>query len=58
MWYSLRRFLYPLEMPIKDKIHTICREIYGADGVEYSELAETRIAVSTILTLHFASHLS
>jgi formyltetrahydrofolate synthetase len=37
------RFLYPLEMPLKTKIETICREIYGASGVEYSELAEHRL---------------
>lgn len=37
------RFLYPLEMSLRDKIHTVCSEIYGADGVEYSELAQERI---------------
>lgn len=37
------RFLYPLEYSLKTKIETICREIYGASGVEYSELAEHRI---------------
>ena len=37
-------FLYPLDWPIKKKIETIAREIYGADGVEYSEEAEERIA--------------
>ena len=36
-------FLYDLELPIKEKIETICKEIYGADGVEYSELAEKQI---------------
>ena len=39
------KFLYPLEMSLKDKIQTICKEIYGADGVEYSEQAEHRIEV-------------
>ncbi|ABG03734.1 Formate-tetrahydrofolate ligase [Rubrobacter xylanophilus DSM 9941] len=29
------RFLYPLEMPLKQKIETIAREVYGAEGVEY-----------------------
>ncbi|WP_054696932.1 formate--tetrahydrofolate ligase [Syntrophomonas palmitatica] len=33
-------FLYELEQPIKDKIEVICREIYGADGVEYTSEAE------------------
>lgn len=37
------RFLYPLDLPIKDKIEIIAREIYGADGVEYQPLAEQQI---------------
>ena len=37
------RFLYPLEMSIKEKIETICREIYGADGVDYLPEAEAKI---------------
>ena len=28
-------FLYPLEMSLKDKIHTIATRLYGAKGVEY-----------------------
>jgi methylenetetrahydrofolate dehydrogenase (NADP+)/methenyltetrahydrofolate cyclohydrolase/formyltetrahydrofolate synthetase len=40
-------FLYPLEMSLKGKIEKICKEIYGADGVEYSELAEQRLASFT-----------
>ena len=36
--------LYPLEMSLKEKIETICKEMYGADGVDYSDLAETRLA--------------
>lgn len=36
-------FLYPLEMTIKDKIETIAREIYRADGVDYSPEAEEQI---------------
>lgn len=43
------RFLYPLDVPIKQKIETIAREVYGADGVDYSELAEERIAEYTRL---------
>jgi formyltetrahydrofolate synthetase len=38
------QFLYPLEASIKEKIETIAREFYGADGVEYSEEAEEKIA--------------
>ncbi|MEA3326510.1 MAG: formate--tetrahydrofolate ligase [Chloroflexota bacterium] len=37
------KFLYPLDMPIKEKIETIAREIYGADGVDYSPEAELHI---------------
>lgn len=37
------RFLYPLDLPIKEKIEIIAREIYGADGVEYQPLAEQQI---------------
>jgi len=43
-------FLYPLEgTSIKDKIETICKEIYGADGVEFSEIAERKIKLYTKL---------
>jgi formyltetrahydrofolate synthetase len=41
------RFLYPLEWGIKEKIHTIATQVYGADGVEYSEAAEARIDTIT-----------
>jgi len=37
------KFLYPLELPIKEKIETICKEIYRADGVDYSPEAEAKI---------------
>jgi methylenetetrahydrofolate dehydrogenase (NADP+) / methenyltetrahydrofolate cyclohydrolase / formyltetrahydrofolate synthetase len=37
------KFLYPLEMSIKEKIETICTQIYGADGVDYSPEAERKI---------------
>ncbi|NLO90022.1 MAG: formate--tetrahydrofolate ligase [Clostridia bacterium] len=35
--------LYPLELPIKEKIEIIAREIYGADEVEYSPGALNQI---------------
>lgn len=41
--------LYPLELSIKEKIETICKEIYGADGVEYSPEAEAKIELYTKL---------
>lgn len=40
-------FLYPLDIPIKDKIERICLEIYGADGVDYEPLAESKIEAYT-----------
>ncbi len=43
------KFLYPLEFSIKQKIETICKEIYGADGVDYSPEAEAKIALYTRL---------
>jgi methylenetetrahydrofolate dehydrogenase (NADP+)/methenyltetrahydrofolate cyclohydrolase/formyltetrahydrofolate synthetase len=42
-------FLYPLEQSIKEKIETICTEIYGADGVDYSPEAEAKIELYTRL---------
>ncbi len=35
--------LYPLEMPVKEKIETIAKEIYGADGVDFSAAALKQI---------------
>jgi formyltetrahydrofolate synthetase len=42
-------FLYPLELSIKEKIETICKEIYGADGVDYLPEAEAKIELYTRL---------
>ena len=39
------KFLYPLEFSIKQKIETICKEIYGADGVDYTPEAEAKIVL-------------
>jgi formyltetrahydrofolate synthetase len=38
------RYLYDVNLPIKTKIETITREIYGAANVEYSLDAEKQIA--------------
>jgi methylenetetrahydrofolate dehydrogenase (NADP+)/methenyltetrahydrofolate cyclohydrolase/formyltetrahydrofolate synthetase len=38
------KFLYPLEWSIKQKIEHIAKEIYGADGVTYEQVAEQQIA--------------
>ena len=35
--------LYELDLPIKDKISKICKEIYGADGVTFSSSANKTI---------------
>ncbi|MGL1891536.1 MAG: formate--tetrahydrofolate ligase [Spirochaetaceae bacterium] len=37
------KFLYSLDLSIKEKIETLAREVYGADGVEYSADALTKI---------------
>jgi methylenetetrahydrofolate dehydrogenase (NADP+)/methenyltetrahydrofolate cyclohydrolase/formyltetrahydrofolate synthetase/formate--tetrahydrofolate ligase len=41
------RFLYDLDVPIKEKIETLAREVYNATGVEYSPEAEGKIAMYT-----------
>ncbi len=43
------RYLYELDAPIQQKIEIIAREIYGADGVDYSPEAEASIAAFTRL---------
>jgi formate--tetrahydrofolate ligase len=37
------RFLYPEEAPLKAKIETIARRVYGADGVEYDMQASRQL---------------
>lgn len=36
-------FLYDLDMPVYEKIETIAKEIYGADGVDYTKDAKNAI---------------
>jgi methylenetetrahydrofolate dehydrogenase (NADP+)/methenyltetrahydrofolate cyclohydrolase/formyltetrahydrofolate synthetase len=43
------RFLYDLNLSIKEKIEIICTQIYGADGVEYLPEAEQKIDLYTRL---------
>lgn len=38
------KFLYDVNLPIKDKVECISREIYGADGVDFSDIALQQIA--------------
>lgn len=40
-------FLYPLDLPIKEKIERIALEIYRADGVDYTPEAEAKIELYT-----------
>jgi len=41
------KFLYPLEMSIKDKILTIVQKMYGGSGVTYSPEAEKKVELYT-----------
>jgi formyltetrahydrofolate synthetase len=43
------KFLYPLDIPIKDKIETIAKEVYGADGVIFEAAAQAKIKLYTEL---------
>ncbi len=43
------KLLYPDDASIKEKIETIAREIYGADGVDYLPAAEAKIKLYTEL---------
>jgi formyltetrahydrofolate synthetase len=46
---SCFQFLYPLDIPIKQKIETIATRVYGAGGVDYQPAAEAKIALYTEL---------
>lgn len=37
------RFLYPLELPLAEKIETVAREIYGAEGVDFDPAARRQL---------------
>ncbi len=41
------KFLYPLDLAIKEKIETIATKIYGASGVDYLPAAEKQIKMYT-----------
>jgi len=41
------KFLYDLDLPIEEKIAIIGKEIYGADGIELSDLARQQIETYT-----------
>jgi formate--tetrahydrofolate ligase len=38
-------FLYPSEATLKEKIETVARQIYGADGVDYTPAASGQLAM-------------
>ena len=39
------RFLYPSEASLREKIETVARQIYGADGVDYTPAASGQLAM-------------
>jgi formate--tetrahydrofolate ligase len=45
-------FLYPVDLPIKDKIAAIATQVYGAADVEYSEESEAKIETFTQMGYH------
>lgn len=59
------KFLYELDMPLRERIALIAREIYGADGVSYSDKAlakaealEADPAAASLGTCMVKTHLS
>ncbi|MBU1753228.1 formate--tetrahydrofolate ligase, partial [bacterium] len=36
------KYLYPLEMPLRERVNLIAKEIYGADGVSWTPEAEAK----------------
>jgi len=43
------QFLYPLDIPIKEKIEIIATQIYGADGVDFAPAAQDKLKLYTRL---------
>ncbi len=59
------KFLYPLEMPLRERVELIAKEVYGADGVDWSDLALSKAKAfeadphySDFATMMVKSHLS
>ncbi len=59
------RFLYPLEMPLRQRVELIAREVYGAEGVmwtpeanEKAEEIEKNPAFQNFFTMMVKTHLS
>jgi len=59
------KFLYPLEMPLRQRVETIAKEVYGADGVSWTPEAEAKAkrfeadpALKNFNTMMVKTHLS
>ena len=59
------KFLYPLEMPLRQRVDMIAREVYGADGVSWTPEAEAKAkmfeenpAYKDFATMMVKTHLS
>ncbi|WP_027364263.1 formate--tetrahydrofolate ligase [Desulfotruncus alcoholivorax] len=59
------KFLYPLEMPLRQRVEIIAKEVYGADGVSWTPEAEAKAkmfeenpAYKDFATMMVKTHLS
>jgi len=59
------KFLYPLEMPLRQRVEKVAREVYGADGVSWTAEAEAKAkrleadpAMKDFNTMMVKTHLS
>ena len=59
------QYLYPLEMPLRQRVEKIAKEVYGADGVDWAPLAQEKAArfeadpkYADYCTMMVKSHLS
>jgi len=59
------KFLYPLEMPLRQRVEKIAKEVYGADGVSWTPEAEAKAkrleadpAMKDFNTMMVKTHLS
>jgi formate--tetrahydrofolate ligase len=59
------RYLYPLELSLKERVETIAKEVYGADGVSWEPEAEAKmkrleanLEVKDYYTMMAKTHLS
>ncbi|MDY6864322.1 MAG: formate--tetrahydrofolate ligase [Thermodesulfobacteriota bacterium] len=59
------KFLYPIDMKLRDRVELIAKEVYGADGVSWSPTAETKAKMlegdskySDYTTMMVKTHLS